>query len=390
VSPDVVDPPTGAPVQLFQIPQKVALVCMTISIYPYGLDYGQDYGVFVTSSSNMGAVSVDYTQNLIIGYNYPARANLTGYNNTILGYQSGGMLTSGSNNTLIGFSTGYYLTIGQGNTIVGNLAGLLSTTGNYNTMLGNGAGFHITSGQYNVLIGNGACDIGTTASGNVCVGNATLENLTVGIDNTVIGNGAGNAFVADSSGCVAIGAGSAGGPGIVAVNSTYIGVGAVPSGNVTNETVIGTELTGKGSNTAVIGGAEGCYFYSPCLAAFYSSTIDSESSTIFWNGAIVRGMDPSTNYQYLNFKTQGIYEITLSGTLYTAAGGIAVVTFYKNGVQDSFGQLTLPVIGGPFLVSGSSMGVFNPGDSCYFLVSSNIVSDSTAQCYCNIKYVSMV
>jgi hypothetical protein len=389
VSPDTVDPPSGIPVQLFQTSQSVALVCMTLSIYPYGLSYGQDYGIFVTSSSNLSAISVDYTGNLVIGYNYRQRENITGYNNTIVGFQSGGMLTSGSNNTLIGSDTGNQLSIGQGNTIIGTVAGLLSTTGNFNTMVGNGAGYNITSGQYNVLIGNGACDNATTASGNVCIGNDTLENLRVGIDNTVVGNGAGNGFVEDSNGCIAIGAGSAGGVGVIGVNSTYIGVGATPSGNVTNETVIGTEVQGKGSNTTVIGGNAGCYFYSPCLVALYSSIIDSATSTIFWNGIISRGMDPSTNYQYLNFKIPGIYEITISGTLYTATAGTAVISLYKNGGPGFFDPLTIQTTGGTFTLSASSMGTFEAGDSCYFGVSSNVVSDPAMLCLCNVKYLSM-
>ena len=388
VSPDVVYPPT-VPVQLFQIPQSVDLVCMTLCIYPYGVSYGQEYGIFVTSSSTLSAVSVDYTPNLVIGYNYPKRENITGYNNTIVGCQCGAMLTSGSNNTLIGYSAANYLSSGNGNVIIGDLSGLLLTTGNSNTIIGTGAGFHLTSAQNNVLIGNGACDMATTASGNVSIGNDTLENLTVGIDNTVVGNGAGNAFVSESKGCIAIGSISAGGPGIVAINSTYIGVGTVPSGNVTNEVVIGAGLTGKGSDTTFIGGIQGCYFYSPCLAGFYSSFIDPGTSTIFWNGIVVNGMDPTTNLQYLNFKIPGIYEITISGTLYTAAAGTASVRFYKNGIPSFFVPLTIQTTGGTFTVSASSMGTFDTGDSCYFTVSSNVVSDPSMMCYCNIKYLSI-
>lgn len=388
VSPDVVDPPSETPVKLFQTAQNVALVCMTLSIYPYGISYGQDYGIFVTSSSNLSSISVDYTSNLVIGYNYPERGNLTGDNNTIVGYQSGAVLDSGSNNTLIGYSAANSLTSGEGNVIIGDLAGLSSTTANFNTIIGAAAGFYITSGQYNVLIGNGACDTATTGSGNVSIGNDTLENLSVGIDNTVIGYGAGNAFVEDSSGCIAIGAGSAGGPGIVAVNSTYIGVGAVPSGDVTNEIVIGTALEGMGTDTAVIGGVQGCYFYSPCVVGLYSSTIDAATSIIIWTSIVLRGMDLSTNYQYLNFKTSGIYEITISGTLYTAVAGTAVVTFYKNGDPGFNIPLSIQTSGGTFTVSCSSMGIFETGDSCYFQVSSNVISEPSMILYCNIKYSS--
>lgn len=390
VSPDVVDPPTGIPVQLFQTPQNVALVCMTLSIYPYGLSYGQDYGIFATSSSNLTSISADYTSNLVIGYNYPERENITGYNNTVVGYQCGAVLGSGSNNTLIGYSAANNLTSGDGNVVIGGLSGLLMSTGNYNTLIGNSAGFNITSGQGNVLIGNGACDTVTTGSGNVSVGNDTLENLTVGDGNTAIGNASGNAFVSDSRGCIAIGDGCAGGAGVSCINSTYIGVGTVPSGSVTNEVVIGTGLTGKGSETAVIGGTAGCYFYSPCVAAFYSSIIDPGTSTIFWNGIIVNGMDPSTSYQYLNFRIPGIYEVTLSGTLYTATAGTVVVSFYKNGLPGFIIPLTIQTTGGLFTVSGGSIGTFNAEDSCYFGVSSNVVSNPAMLCYCNIKYLGML
>lgn len=393
VSQDVVYPESEVPVQLFQNSQKVSLVCMTVCIYPYGVSYGQDYGIFVTSSSNLSAITVDDTSNLVIGYNYPyKRENITGYNNTVVGYQCGPNLISGGNNTLIGYSTANNLSSGNGNLIIGGLSGLSLSTGNLNTMIGTPAGVKITSGQNNVLLGSGACDNCTTGSGNVSLGNNTLLNLTVGNDNTSIGNWSGNAFVSDSRGCISIGggaAGSGGGAGVSCINSTYIGVDTVPSGSVTNEVVIGTALTGKGSETAVIGGTAGCYFYSPCLAGLYSSTIDPGTNTIFWNGIIVNGMDPSTNYQYLNFKIPGIYEITLSGTLYTAAAGTAVVTFYKNGFPSFFIPLTIQTTGGLFTVSASSMGIFNAGDSCYFLVSSNVLSDPAMLCYCNIKYLSM-
>lgn len=372
VSPDVVYTDTEIPLQLFENPQEVALVTMTISIYPYGLSNGQYYGLFVTSNSGFRGITVDYSSNVIVGSNYPKRQDITGYNNVIIGSSSGADLTSGSENTIIGSEAAFNL-----------------TTGLLNSIFGRGAGYNLTTGQSNVLIGSGACDMGTTASGNVCVGNDTLANLTVGTDNTAIGNGSGNAFVRDSRGCIAIGSGSAGGSGVSCINSTYIGVGTVQSGSVTNEIVIGSGLTGKGSETAVIGGTAGCYFYSPCIAVFYSSIIDPDTSTIFWNGVFVNGMDPSTNYQYLNFKIPGIYEITLSGTLYTATAGTASVRFYKNGIPSFYIPLTIQTTGGLFTVSGSSIGVLNAGDSCYFTVSSNVVTDPAMLCYCNIKYLSM-
>jgi hypothetical protein len=388
VSPDVINY-NGNLVQLFQNPQCISLISMTIMINPYGDPYPQDYGLFVTSSSSLSNITSGYSSNVIVGGSYYDRNSITGDANVIIGRDSGCSVTSAYNNVLIGYAAGGHLTTADENIMIGYCAGLLSTTGSSNTMIGATAGFHLTTGQNNTLIGVGACHNATTASGNVCVGNDTLENIRVGVDNTIIGNSAGNGFIGDSTGCIAIGAGSAGGPGLFCVNSTYIGVGAIPSGNVTNEVVIGTELQGKGTDTTTIGGVQGCYFYSPCLAAVYSSTIDSATNTIFWNGIILRGMDPSTNYQYLNFKTAGIYEIEISGALYTAGPGTAVVTFYKNGEPGFFIPLTIQTAGGTFSVSGSSMGIFLPGDSCYFLVSNNVVSDPAMLCYCNIKYLSM-
>lgn len=439
VSPDVVDPETLCPIQLFQNPQSVSVICMTISIYPYGVSYGQDYGMFVTSSSNIGNMTVDYSSNVIVGYNYPDRKDFTGNNNTIIGRQCGSKLTTGYDNTIVGYNAGYNLstgiqnsifgleagrnlTSGQCNTVVGQWAGFnlttgsnntligysagnnvstasantmvgfyagLFTTGSSNTIIGDYAGYGLTSGQNNVFVGASSCDSATTGSGNVSIGNNTLENLIVGSNNTAIGNGAGDAFVGDSNGCIAIGSVSGGGAGVTAVNSTYIGVGAMPSGNVTNEVVLGSEIQGKGSNTTVIGGISGCYFYSPCIGAFQSNTIDPVSSTIFWNGIIVNGMDPSTNYQYLNFRITGTYEIILSGTLYTATAGTAVVTFYKNGALLAITPLTIQTSGGCFTVCISSMINIDSGDSFYLQVSNNVVSNPAMSCYFNIKYVSL-
>ncbi len=98
-----------------------------------------------------------------------------------------------------------------------------------------------STGSDNIAIGSNALPISTTASSNVAVGVNALETLSTGSSNLVIGSSAATTLETGS-------------------NNIYIGDSAdASSASVSNELVIGRFLTGKGTQTAYIGGTNGAY-----------------------------------------------------------------------------------------------------------------------------------
>ena len=162
--------------------------------------------------------------NTVIGVN-AGQSNTTGIQNTFLGKDVGRDNTSGSNNTFVGLTAGQSNTTGSDNTFLGRLAGQDNTTGSLNTFLGREAG------RFN-----------TTGSGNTFVGRLAGRDNTTGFSNTFVGRDAGR-FA--GAGTVA---------NVVSDNSIMLGQRsrASASGN-TNETVIGFDVVGAGSNTVTLG-----------------------------------------------------------------------------------------------------------------------------------------
>jgi trimeric autotransporter adhesin len=95
------------------------------------------------------------------------------------------------NNTLLGYQTGNVLT-GTNNTAIGTLALSNVTGGSFNTSLGYSAlrGSAVpanNTGQQNTAIGNNAMENNTSGDGNVAVGRNSLQNNSSGTFNTAIG-----------------------------------------------------------------------------------------------------------------------------------------------------------------------------------------------------------
>ncbi len=173
-----------------------------------------------TGAVNLGAY--DLTVNTIrVGKGGGAVAT-----NTVLGYQAGNGANSGSGqNTFIGYQSGKTNTTGSENVFLGYSSGFLGTTGLANVGLGNYALYSLV-GTYNY---------------NVAIGYVTLGALTTGANNVALGGQAGR-FI---SGGTAL---------TIANNSILIGYNTKPlADNQTNQTVIGYDATGLGSNTTVIG-----------------------------------------------------------------------------------------------------------------------------------------
>lgn len=104
----------------------------------------------------------------------------------------------------------------------------------------------------NSAVGTNALQSNTTGANNTANGVDALQSNTTGSGNTAVGNSAASTALTNT-------------------NSTFVGYSAAPlatSGD--SEIVIGASLTGKGSNTALIGGTAGVYANGPFISAGYT------------------------------------------------------------------------------------------------------------------------
>jgi len=160
-------------------------------------------GAFITNTSGLECTAIGYQA---------LRLNTQGYN-TVIGSQAGANNSTGGI-TAIGARTLQNNTTGVGNVAVG---GYDATTSYQAALRSN------QTGNYNTAMGNGALT-GVTASNNTGFGFMAGYNLSTG------------------------------------TNCIYIGYFPTASASsVSNEIVIGASLTGKGANTAYIGGSSGAY-----------------------------------------------------------------------------------------------------------------------------------
>ncbi|MBC7606600.1 MAG: hypothetical protein H7199_06555 [Burkholderiales bacterium] len=136
--------------------------------------------------------------NTALGYN--ALRNLTGAQNTAVGYQAGfaSATGTGSDNVFVGNKAGYATTNGANNVSIGSLAGDNTTTGTSNVFIGMNAGNNNSSGSFNVAIGVNAGNAHNGTSNNINIGyqtgfvNTTANNVNIGhqagFSNTTTGN----------------------------------------------------------------------------------------------------------------------------------------------------------------------------------------------------------
>jgi hypothetical protein len=131
---------------------------------------------------------------------------------------------SSNNNTLVGLNAGRRITTATGNSIFGSNAGLNNTTGTNNSFFG------LTSGNNN--------SIGIS---NSFFGVNSGFNNTTGSNNSFFGRDSGR-LIANGSNLT------------IANNSVFLGFDTrANADNETNQTVIGYQAIGLGSNTTVIG-----------------------------------------------------------------------------------------------------------------------------------------
>jgi len=145
------------------------------------------------------------SSSVAVGRGAMGDAIVTGTANTALGYTTGKAITSGASNTLVGHKAGLALNTGASNVMIGNEAGDEQTgalhntvigaeagqkhTSGYSVMIGSQAGKNATSATELIAIGRGAGGAATmTGNQNILVGKDAGSQLTIGYQNTFIGN----------------------------------------------------------------------------------------------------------------------------------------------------------------------------------------------------------
>ena len=201
-------------------------------------------------------LDVDFGTSIYIGSNVGNNDDESNNVNVGLGYQALELVTSGSRNIAIGQSA----------------LGDVTTTGD-NVAIGANA-LTLYTGTNNTAVGSFALDVATTGSNNVAIGVDAGGQLLTGQQNVFIGSNSGDT---DTS------------PGnTTTTGATFIGYDtSTPTDGTVNETIIGNQAVGNGSNTVTIGN-------SSVTDNHFSGKIHSEELEIIAQGTSVKNWEIRT------------------------------------------------------------------------------------------------
>jgi hypothetical protein len=183
--------------------------------------------------------------NTALGFEALNSASLTGAENTAVGYQALAGNTTGANNTAVGRIALISNFTGSNNTAFGHNTLIANITASNNSAMGqNALLFYNTANNTAVgfeAIKGSATVVNNTGANLTAVGYQALTANTSGSDNTGVGDQAGDVITTGA-------------------RNTIIGANSDPSAAGGNDqTVVGEGLTGKGDDTAFIGGTNGAY-----------------------------------------------------------------------------------------------------------------------------------
>jgi hypothetical protein len=292
----------------------------------------------------------------------------TGAANTAVGYFSGGLISTSVNNSYLGYLAGQKLTgpantgIGYGalgggtggaaqdNTAVGSEALGSLTTGVENVAIGKVAAFTLTSGGQNVAVGVNALSNATTNGSNVAVGFSALLVDTLGSNSVAVGFralDAQNPAAATAMNNVAVGSG-AGGTLTTGTANTLLGTNAgdlittgtnnvvignnadVAVNSNTNTVVIGHNAVATGANNITLGNvttdtfrlgvaatalpnggvsAQGLAGLSPSLAVGHTSAVTGANFMVFAGGGGTRGLIAGNGAGGVNYLSISDYRL---------------------------------------------------------------------------------
>jgi hypothetical protein len=220
----------------------------------------------VSSNTALGfealhSASLTGTNNVGVGYRALVAAT-SGVANTAVGVNALASVTTPNNNTAVGSSALHYFNTG-GNTAVGINAARGSTTvgnntGSNLTAIGVQALQNNTSGENNAAAGLQALISNTTGGDNSAVGTYSLFANTTGGSNCALGT---YSLYANTTGGGNVAIGKGAGDNITTGSRNTIVGGSSDASAVdgNDQTVIGEGLTGKGNDTAFLGGTNGAY-----------------------------------------------------------------------------------------------------------------------------------
>jgi hypothetical protein len=244
-------------------------------------------------------------------------SNVTGYDNTFIGYHAGRYNTTGDYNTFIGKDAGQANTSGANNTFTGRSSGFRNTTGYHNSFYGMKSGIENTTGLENSFFGYYSGFYNTTGYKNTYIGTQAGFNNKTGDANTAIGFGALMAVDSSKNRMTAVGyaIGSLEGEGYK--TGSY-------------STMIGSELEANGEKSILIG-----HNIKPIYTVIPSKNYGYWGST---ENTIVIGNDISVSAYGLNSILLGgpsqtsFYCHAALGNVYTGSG-------YYDLYIDAYGQI---------------------------------------------------
>jgi trimeric autotransporter adhesin len=278
---------------------------------------GANVGIGITPSATLHVNGDSEINGLTTG-----RGAGNNTSNTVFGNSAFGNNTTGTNNTAVGYQSLYSNTEGTQNNATGREALRNNTTGNYNDSVGYQSLYSNTTGSSNIAVGYRSLYSNTTGTANIAVGyrslysnttgnynNATgreaLRDNTTGSQNTTTGY---QSLLNNTTGAANTVCGFLAGDIITTGNRNVITGGqSDPSAEDGNDQiVVGYSLTGKGNDTAYVGGINGAY-NEKNVTTWETTSDERIKKNIKDNNA---GLDILSQIQVRNFEYRTPDEIT--------------------------------------------------------------------------------
>ena len=258
---------------------------------------GTVYGLTSSTTPNTTALGYQALNTNSTGSGFTALGYQAAYTSdtvsgVAVGYRSLYANTTGAINTAVGYASFRFNTTGTSGVAIGDSALFANTTGSYNTAVGKDALQANTTASNNTAVGYQAGYTSTTATENVLVGTNSGRGITTGSENVMVGHNAGNVTNITTTGS----------------QNIYIGVSSKGSGVAnSNEIVIGSTKTGKGTNTAFLNGGDGPS-YNGANTTTWATISDRRLKKNIVDNNI--GLEKLTQIQVRNFEYRLLEEVT--------------------------------------------------------------------------------
>jgi hypothetical protein len=159
----------------------------------YQSGYSNETGSFNTNLGTDAGARNKGDNNMFLGWHsgFGFSSFLTGDNNNILGYETGGNMLSAFGNNGLGRRVFFNLTNGYNNVSMGDLSSFNLQTGISNVTIGRDSGFSMVTSVSNVIVGQRA-GYKLTSNFNTFLGNLSGFEVTTGSSNVFVGSNTGS------------------------------------------------------------------------------------------------------------------------------------------------------------------------------------------------------